>query len=124
MALVDLEVLRVPGVGSDSLIPGTFSGGPRRRHHTAQQRCRRGRPIGPGAACRQSHGADTRIRQAGFSARKTLEDSDFAHAPGINRELILHLGTSDFVTARSNAIFLGPPGQGKHTSRSGSGSCR
>lgn len=62
---------------------------------------------------RESHGADTRIRQAGFPARKTLEDFDFTHAPGLNRELVLHLGTSDFVTARSNVILLGPPGTGK-----------
>ena len=29
------------------------------------------------------------------------------------RELIAHLGTLDFVTARDNVLLLGPPGTGK-----------
>jgi DNA replication protein DnaC len=64
-------------------------------------------------AAREAHGAEARIRRAGFPGRKTLEDFDFAHAPGLNRELVLHLGMSDYVTARSNVLLLGPPGTGK-----------
>jgi DNA replication protein DnaC len=32
---------------------------------------------------------------------------------GLKREVIAHLGTLDFVTARDNVVFLGPPGTGK-----------
>ena len=32
---------------------------------------------------------------------------------GLKRELIAHLGTLDFVTAKDNVLLLGPPGTGK-----------
>src|SRR3954462_14383582 len=32
---------------------------------------------------------------------------------GLKRDLIAHLGTLDFVVARENIVFLGPPGTGK-----------
>ena len=64
-------------------------------------------------AARESHGGEGRIRAARFPARKSLEDFDFDHARGLKREVIAHLGTLDFVTARDNVVFLGPPGTGK-----------
>lgn len=64
-------------------------------------------------AARESHGGEGRIRAARFPARKSLEDFDFEHARGLKRETIAHLGTLDFVTAKDNVIFLGPPGTGK-----------
>jgi DNA replication protein DnaC len=64
-------------------------------------------------AAREAHGGDGRIRAAKFPARKTLEEFDFDHARGLKREVIAHLGTLDFVTARDNVVFLGPPGTGK-----------
>jgi DNA replication protein DnaC len=64
-------------------------------------------------AAREAHGGEGRIRHARFPARKSLEEFDFDHARGLNRELIAHLGTLDFVTARENVVFLGPPGTGK-----------
>ncbi len=64
-------------------------------------------------AARESHGGEGRIRAARFPARKSLEDFDYDHARGLKRELIAHLGTLDFVTAKDNVIFLGPPGTGK-----------
>jgi DNA replication protein DnaC len=64
-------------------------------------------------AARESHGGEGRIRAARFPARKALEDFDFDHARGLAREVIAHLGTLDFVTARENVVFLGPPGTGK-----------
>jgi DNA replication protein DnaC len=64
-------------------------------------------------AARESHGGEGRIRAARFPARKSLEEFDFDHARGLKRELISHLGTLDFVTARDNVVFLGPPGTGK-----------
>jgi DNA replication protein DnaC len=64
-------------------------------------------------AAREAHGGEGRIRAARFPARKALEEFDFDHARGLKRELIAHLGTLDFVTARDNVVFLGPPGTGK-----------
>ena len=64
-------------------------------------------------SARESHGGEGRIRGARFPARKSLEEFDFDHARGLKRELIAHLGTLDFVTAKENVVFLGPPGTGK-----------
>ncbi|MFE1785468.1 IS21-like element helper ATPase IstB [Streptomyces sp. NPDC059506] len=64
-------------------------------------------------AARDAHGAEGRIRAARFPSRKSLEDFDFDHQRSVKREAIAHLGTLDFVTAKENVIFLGPPGTGK-----------
>jgi DNA replication protein DnaC len=64
-------------------------------------------------SARESHGGEGRIRAARFPARKSLEEFDYEHARGLKRDVIAHLGTLDFVTARENVVFLGPPGTGK-----------
>ncbi|GAB3879511.1 IS21-like element helper ATPase IstB [Terrabacter terrigena] len=64
-------------------------------------------------SARDAHGGEGRIRAARFPARKSLEEFDFDHARGLRRDLIAHLGALDFVTARENVVFLGPPGTGK-----------
>jgi DNA replication protein DnaC len=64
-------------------------------------------------SARESHGGEGRIRAARFPARKSLEEFDFDHARGLKRELIAHLGTLDFVTAKENVLLLGPPSTGK-----------
>jgi DNA replication protein DnaC len=64
-------------------------------------------------AARESHGGEGRIRAARFPARKSLEEFDFGHARSLKRDTIAHLGTLDFITARDNVVFLGPPGTGK-----------
>jgi DNA replication protein DnaC len=64
-------------------------------------------------SARESHGGEGRIRAARFPARKSLEEFDFDHARGLRREVIAHLGTLDFVTAKDNVVFLGRPGTGK-----------
>jgi DNA replication protein DnaC len=64
-------------------------------------------------AARESHGGEGRIRAARFPARKSLEEFDFDHARGLKRETVAHLGTLDFITAKDNVVFLGPPGTGK-----------
>ena len=64
-------------------------------------------------AARESHGGEGRIRAARFPARKSLEDFDFDHQRSLKRETITHLGTLDFITAKDNVVFLGPPGTGK-----------
>ena len=64
-------------------------------------------------AAREAHGGEGRIRVARFPARKSLEEFDFDHARSLKRDLVAHLGTLDFVVARENVVFLGPPGTGK-----------
>jgi DNA replication protein DnaC len=64
-------------------------------------------------SARESHGGEGRIRAARFPARKSIEEFDYDHARGLKRDLIAHLGTLDFVTAKDNVVFLGPPGTGK-----------
>jgi DNA replication protein DnaC len=64
-------------------------------------------------AARQANGGELRIRAAKFPARKTLEDFDWDHQRSAKREVIAHLGALDFIEARDNAVFLGPPGTGK-----------
>jgi DNA replication protein DnaC len=61
-------------------------------------------------AARDAHGGEGRIKAARFPARKSLEEFDFDHARGLKRDQLAHLGTLDFVAARENVIFLGPPG--------------
>ena len=63
-------------------------------------------------SARQSHGGDARIRSARFPARKTLEDFDFEHQRSVRADVVAHLGALDFIEAKSNAVFLGPPGRG------------
>jgi DNA replication protein DnaC len=63
-------------------------------------------------SARESHGGEGRIRAARFPARKSLEEFDFDHVRGLKRDSIAHLGTLDFVTAKDNVVFLGPPGTG------------
>lgn len=64
-------------------------------------------------AARQANGGELRIRAARFPARKTLEEFDFDHQRSLKRDTISHLGALDFVHAKSNVVFLGPPGTGK-----------
>ena len=64
-------------------------------------------------AARQANGGEIRVRAARFPARKALEDFDFDHQRSLKRETIAHLGTLDFIVARDNVVFLGPPGTGK-----------
>ncbi|MGX7724544.1 IS21-like element helper ATPase IstB [Rhodococcus sp. 105337] len=64
-------------------------------------------------AAREAHGGEGRIRSARFPARKSLEEFDFDYARGLRREVLAHLGTLDFVAAKDNVVFLGPPGTGK-----------
>jgi DNA replication protein DnaC len=64
-------------------------------------------------SARESHGGEGRIRAARFPARKSLEEFDYDHARALKRDTISHLGTLDFVTAKDNVVFLGPPGTGK-----------
>ena len=41
------------------------------------------------------------------------EDFDFTHQRSVKREVIAHLCALDFIEAKDNVVFLGPPGTGK-----------
>jgi len=64
-------------------------------------------------AARQANGGELRIRAAKLPARKSLEEFDFDHQRSLKRDQIAHLGALDFIAARDNVVFLGPPGTGK-----------
>ncbi|KOG14763.1 ATP-binding protein [Streptomyces viridochromogenes] len=56
---------------------------------------------------------EERLRAAGFPARKLLEEFDSEHPHSFDRETVARLGKLDFVAARRNVVFVGPPGTGK-----------
>lgn len=64
-------------------------------------------------AARESHGGEARIRAARLPAIKTIEELDVTLLRGLTRQQLSHLGTLDFITAKDNVVFLGPPGTGK-----------
>ncbi|MFF7477107.1 IS21-like element helper ATPase IstB [Streptomyces sp. NPDC008092] len=64
-------------------------------------------------SARDCHGGEGRIRAARFPAIKTIEELDLTHLRGLTRQQLAHLGTLDFIAAKENAVFLGPPGTGK-----------
>lgn len=64
-------------------------------------------------AARQTNGGELRVKAARFPARKSLEEFDFDHQRSLKRDTLAHLGALDFVAARENVVFLGPPGTGK-----------
>jgi DNA replication protein DnaC len=63
-------------------------------------------------SARNASGAESRIRSAGFPARKTLEDFEFDAQPPI-RNQIAALASGAFLTEARNIVMLGPPGTGK-----------
>ena len=64
-------------------------------------------------AARAANGGELRIRAARFPARKSLDEFDYDHQRSLRRDVVAHLGALDFVAARDNVVFLGPPGTGK-----------
>ncbi len=63
-------------------------------------------------AARNASGAQLRIRAAGFSARKTLEDFDWDAQPAV-RQQVAAVASGGFLTEARNVVLLGPPGTGK-----------
>ena len=58
------------------------------------------------------------LKLSGLPHHKTLEEFDFAFQPGLDARKIRDLATLEFVKAKSNVAFLGPPGVGKPCSPS------
>jgi DNA replication protein DnaC len=63
-------------------------------------------------SARNASGAELRIRAAGFSARKTLEDFDWDAQPA-TRQQFAALASGGFLLEARNVVLLGPPGTGK-----------
>ena len=56
---------------------------------------------------------EKRMKRASFPQLKTLEDFDFTFQNSISQQSIYDLAGLQFIEARENIIFLGPPGVGK-----------
>lgn len=56
-----------------------------------------------------SHRGPAPDRRPDFPALKSLEEFDCDHHRSLKRETMAHPGTLDFVVARENVVFLGPP---------------
>lgn len=52
-------------------------------------------------------------KRAHFPFEKGLEDFDFTFQPSIRKKEILELATGNFLTTKTNVLFLGQPGTGK-----------
>ena len=62
---------------------------------------------------RKSRLLERRFALSGLSERKDLKDFDFSYNPRLPKRDILQLATLNFIDARENALFIGPPGTGK-----------
>jgi len=54
-----------------------------------------------------------RLKQAGITEVKTLEDYDWSFNPKVPRSLIADLATARFVREHGGVLLIGPPGTGK-----------
>ena len=64
-------------------------------------------------SAKQQRAAERRIKQARFPYIKTLDSFDWNHPDKINRDLVQHLFSLDFLDDHGNVAFLGKPGRGK-----------
>ena len=64
-------------------------------------------------ARREQHKFARRLRRAAFHTAKTIEQFDFAGAPGLNRSLVNDLLTCRFVAEAAPIHIVGPVGTGK-----------
>lgn len=62
---------------------------------------------------RSTRATERRIRNARFPVCKTVDQFDWSWPIAINRALVQHLLTLEFLTDHHNVIFLGPTGAGK-----------
>ena len=62
---------------------------------------------------RNASAVETRLKLAGFPAKKTLEDFDLSCQPSIDKAVMEELRTLKFVHNAESVCLLGPPGVGK-----------
>ncbi len=64
-------------------------------------------------ASRNANQQKRRIKQAGFSNEKTLEEFDFKRLRHIEEAYVHQLASCDFIRNRQNILMIGNPGSGK-----------
>jgi DNA replication protein DnaC len=62
---------------------------------------------------RERRATDRRIRQAKFPVVKSLDSFDFLAIPTLNKNMVLDLARSEFLSRRENLLVLGNSGTGK-----------
>jgi DNA replication protein DnaC len=62
---------------------------------------------------RQSRRLSTRLRAASLREQATIEDLDFRSPRGLDRALVLSLGSCDWIRRKRNVLISGPTGTGK-----------
>lgn len=62
---------------------------------------------------RENNKLTSRLRKAAFRQQASIEDIDFAHARGLNKQAMLELASCRWVVAKRNIILTGPTGIGK-----------
>jgi DNA replication protein DnaC len=62
---------------------------------------------------RQDNRRNDLYKQAHLPFEKGIEDFDFAFQPTIKKREILELATGNFLTTKTNILFIGQPGTGK-----------
>jgi DNA replication protein DnaC len=62
---------------------------------------------------RERRATDRRIRQAKFTVVKSLDSFDFLAIPSLNKNMVLDLARSEFLSRRENLLVLGNSGIGK-----------
>lgn len=56
---------------------------------------------------------ERRIREAGFGELKTLDEFDWAAAPGLSKPKMLELASCDYIKKAEDVVLVGPIGTGK-----------
>jgi DNA replication protein DnaC len=64
-------------------------------------------------ASRSANQQKRRIKQAGFSGEKTLEEFDFKRLRHVEEAYVYQLASCDFIRNRQNVLMIGNPGSGK-----------
>ena len=62
---------------------------------------------------RQQRQIQRRVKAAEFRTRKPLDDFDWRFNPSISKKQIYELAACHFIRAKTDALFIGPPGVGK-----------
>src|SRR5687768_513209 len=62
---------------------------------------------------RQQRQIQRRVKVADFRTLKPLDDFDWRFNPSISKKQIYELAAGHFIRAKTDVLFLGPPGVGK-----------
>lgn len=62
---------------------------------------------------RETRKLQSRLRQARFKQTACIEDINYRHARGLNKQVVLDLASSRWVQGHQNILIIGPTGLGK-----------